>query len=77
MPTTLTLKFGSSGPAVLALQNALIANGALTKTAADGSPNNDQNFGYITQEAVRKFQRQNPPLTLMALSGKLLVRRWA
>lgn len=70
MPTTLTLKFGSSGPAVLALQNALIANGALAATAADGSTNNDQKFGYITQEAVKKFQQQNPPLNVDGIVGQ-------
>lgn len=59
MPTTLTLKFGSSGSAVLDLQNALIAQGILPKLASDGSANDDGKFGYITQSAVKQFQKSS------------------
>lgn len=52
-----SLSRGSSGPQVTALQEALIAKGAMSKTAANKTNNVDGKFGAITQDAVLRFQQ--------------------
>lgn len=52
-----SLSRGSSGPQVTALQEALIAKGAMSTTAANKTNNVDGKFGAITQDAVLRFQQ--------------------
>lgn len=51
------LKRGDSGNEVEALQTALIGHGALENNTG-GTPNKDGKFGWITEDAVKKFQQK-------------------
>lgn len=56
---SITIKFGQQGPQVRELQQKLIAAKALDAVAADGTSNDDGVFGRLTEQAVKKFQRDN------------------